>query len=327
VVNVAKPFRILSLDGGGIRGLVPALVLASLEAETGKPVADLFDLVVGTSTGGILALALTRKNPPSAEELVGLYEKNGARIFDRSLWRKLPGYPLLDEKYSADGLVEVLKEYLIDASLSDATTDVIVTSYALEQRSPFFFKSTKAKDPQTSETHDFPIWEVGRATSAAPTYFEPYKLTGKSGDSFSLVDGGVFANNPALCALAEAMSMGRTPSDIVMLSIGTGEHTRSIAHEDAVGWGLASWAVPIIGIMMDGVSDTVHYQTSQILSGDSYLRIQGKLTDVMDDMDDASQTNIRALRVFAERLVRDHSKDLKRIAKRLVTPATKTAGQ
>ena len=323
---MAQPYRILSLDGGGIRGLVPALVLASLETETGKPVAELFDLIVGTSTGGILALALTRKNAPTAGEPGGLYEKEGAKIFDRSLWRRLPGYALTDEKYSVDGLVEVLKDYLADASLSDATTDVMVTSYALERRMPFLFKSTRAQHPATKKTHDFPMWEVGRATSAAPTYFEPHKLTMKDGNYFSLVDGGVFANNPAMCALAEAMSTGKAPSDIVMLSIGTGEHTRPIPHDDAVDWGLAQWAVPIIGIMMDGVSDTVHYQVSHILDEDSYLRIQGRLTDAMDDMDDASRTNIRALRLFAEGLARAHSKELKKLAGLLQLPAESAAG-
>ena len=163
-----KPYRILSLDGGGIRGLVPALILASLEAETGKRITDLFDLVVGTSTGGILALALTGDNPPTAEKLVGLYEKEGGKIFDRSFCRRLPGHALLDEKYSGKGLIEVLKEYLGKNSLlSDATTDVLVTSYALERRMPFLFKSTKAKDPATKKTHDFKLWEVGRATLSA----------------------------------------------------------------------------------------------------------------------------------------------------------------
>ena len=313
-----KPYRILSLHGGGIRGLVPALVLAGLEAETGKRITDLFDLVVGTSTGGILALALTAENPPTAEELVGLYEKEGGRIFDRSFWRRLPGHALLDEKYSAKGLVEVLEEYLgEDSLLSDATTDVLVTSYALERRMPFLFKSTKAQDPATKKTHDFKLWEVGRATSAAPTFFEPHRLEGTDGNYYSLADGGVFANNPAMCALAEALGTGNPPGDIVMLSIGTGEHTRPIPHEDSVGWGLAEWAVPIIGVMMDGVSDTVHYQVSHILGEDCYLRIQGKLTDAMDDMDNASRTNIRALRLFAEGLTREYSKDLKKLAKRL----------
>ena len=165
-----KPYRILSLDGGGIRGLVPALVLASLEAETGKRITDLFDLVVGTSTGGILALALTAENPPTAEELVGLYEKEGGRIFDRSFWRRLPGHALLDEKYSAKGLVEVLEEYLgEDSLLSDATTDVLVTSYALERRMPFLFKSTKAQDPATKKTHDFKLWR----SAAQPRLHQP----------------------------------------------------------------------------------------------------------------------------------------------------------
>jgi patatin-like phospholipase/acyl hydrolase len=165
--------------------------------------------------------------------------------------------------------------------------------------------------------------KVGRATSAAPTYFEPHRIDGEDGDYYSLADGGVFANNPAMCALAEALSEGNAPGDIVMLSIGTGEHTRPIPHKDSVGWGLAEWAVPIIGVMMDGVSDTVQYQVGQILKENAYLRIQGKLTDAMDDMDDTSQTNVRALRLFAEGLARDHAKELEDFAE-LLLPAEGT---
>ena len=323
-----KPFRILSIDGGGIRGIVPALVLADLEARTGQRVSDLFDLVAGTSTGGVLALALTRDDPVPADKLVSLYGREGRSIFSKSFWRRLPGYALMDERYSDKGLVRVLKKYLGESSLAEASPPVLVTSYALERRMPFFFKSAKAKAPGTKASHDFPMWQVGRATSAAPTYFEPYKLEASGEGYYSLVDGGVFANNPAMCALAEAMGEGVAPSDIVMLSLGTGEHTRPIPHKDAVNWGLANWAVPIIGIMMDGVSDTVHYQVSKILGKGSYLRVQGKLTDAMDDMDDASRANIRALRRFAKGLVREYAEDLEALALRLNSPgaAEKAAG-
>lgn len=122
-----KPFRILSIDGGGIRGIVPALVLADLEARTGQRVSDLFDLVAGTSTGGVLALALTRDDPVPADKLVSLYGREGRSIFSKSFWRRLPGYALMDERYSDKGLVRVLKKYLGESSLAEASPPVLVT--------------------------------------------------------------------------------------------------------------------------------------------------------------------------------------------------------
>jgi patatin-like phospholipase/acyl hydrolase len=141
--------RVLSIDGGGIRGIVPALVLAELEARSGRPVCDLFDLIGGTSTGGILALALTRpgqSSPPAprwrASEIVALYREEGPRIFTRSLGKRITSVEgLLDERYANGPLREVLERYLGETTVDQALTDVFVTAYDLEARKPKFFKS------------------------------------------------------------------------------------------------------------------------------------------------------------------------------------------
>ena len=112
---------------------------------------------------------------------------------------------------------------------------------------PYFFKSRKARE----EGEDFPLSVVARATSAAPTYFEPYQL----GDQ-ALVDGGVFAANPAMCAFAEVLRF-RPAAEIVLLSLGTGQRTRKRSFEDVEDWGLLEWARPIIDVVFDGVSDAV----------------------------------------------------------------------
>jgi len=148
---MADPIRVLSIDGGGIRGVVPAVILGEIERLTGKPIAESFDLIAGTSTGGILALALTVPGPDgrprySARDLIALYEKEGSRIFGRPKWHWLrPLRILLEEKYPADGLEAVLAEYFDDCRLKDAVTEVVVTSYETERRLPFFFKSRHAK--------------------------------------------------------------------------------------------------------------------------------------------------------------------------------------
>lgn len=315
------PYKILSLDGGGIRGIIPAMLLAHVEKVTDRPIHELFDLIAGTSTGGILALALTRDitsdgGPRPAEQLVDLYGEEGGRIFKQNFWRRLPGAGAFEEKYPHDGVEDVAREYLGDTMLSEARTEILVTAYELEGRTPFFFRSRKAK---TDPAFNYPMWRVARATSAAPTFFEPHKLEDGVDPAkyYSLVDGGVFANNPAMCALAEALGLGESLDDVIMLSLGTGQHTRPIRHDDARAWGLAKWAVPITSVMMDGVSDTVAYQVGQVVPTERYLRIQAELTDAMDDMDDASRANIEALKRFATRLTEERAADLEAFAERL----------
>ncbi len=311
---MAELYRILSIDGGGIRGIIPAMALTALEEEAGRPIHTLFDLVAGTSTGGILALGLTCRHPRDATrarygagELLDLYARQGSAIFRRKGVRGIPGVGLVsdlfEEKYPADALESVLLEYFGDARLKDALRDVIVPAYEIERRVPFFFKSRRAR---VDDGYDYPIRDVARATAAAPTFFEPHRID-VPGDHYSLVDGGVFANNPTMCAIAEAMAVareeGRGPPNLVVASFGTGEHTRRIPHDRAVGYGLVQWAPRVISIMMDGSGDTVRYQADQALLPGRHFRFQATLDSASDDMDNASPENIRSLQLLGEALV------------------------
>jgi patatin-like phospholipase/acyl hydrolase len=306
---VARPYRILSIDGGGIRGILPATVLGELERRAGKPASQLFDLIAGTSTGGILALALTvpaadgRRPRFAAAELVDLYVKSGHEIFNRTLVdriRTIDG--LSDERYQNKGLKHVLATYFGDARLQSALTDVLVTSYDTKERDPFFFRSSRAHQAGW----DWPMAVAAQATSAAPTYFEPVKLDAPDGSrQFSLIDGGVFATNPAMCAIAEAIAGGH--SDIVMLSLGTGQHTRKLPWSEVHDWGLVEWARPLVDVIFDGVADTVDFQAKQIL-GESYRRIQAELRQgASDDLDNATPGNLKALLELADRTVKRES--------------------
>ena len=320
------PFRILSIDGGGIRGIIPALILQEMERRAGKPVSEMFDLVAGTSTGGILTLGLLapgRDGKPrySARDLVALYEDDGPKIFHRPLFHKIRavGYAL-EEKYPAAGIEEVLRDRFGDTWLSECIVPALVTAYDLELREPHFFKSDRAVK---FAGRDFRMADVARATSAAPTYFEPARVQSRAEDDpVALVDGGVFANNPSACALVEAIiDHGADPSDMVMLSLGTGEMTRPIMYDDAKGWGLVNWAQPVLNVVFDGVSDTVSYQVQSILESTSgkgsYLRLQTDLHEGNDDMDDAGTTNIRVLKLLAKKIAKHHKDDIDAMLKKL----------
>ncbi len=283
-------------------------MLTELERRTGRSVAETFDLVAGTSTGGILALALTMKGSDggpawSAEEMIALYEEEGPSIFSRSLWDRVRSVEgLFDEKYPPEGMEKAFRTYLGEARLSEALTEVLVTAYEIEQRTTFFFKSTKAR---ADERDDFAIRDAAQATSAAPTYFEPVRLEREHGrPDLALVDGGVFANNPAMCAYAEALK-DEGDDEIVLLSLGTGELTRPLPYEDAKDWGLAEWAKPIIDVVFDGVSDATDHHLEQIIGRERYFRFQTRLDRARDDMDDASKGNLHLLKQEAEELLRD----------------------
>ena len=297
--------RVLAIDGGGIRGLIPALVLTELERRAGRRTFELFDLIAGTSTGGILACALCAPDPLPASELVKLYEEEGPSIFDRSLFQRIRSAEgLLDEKYDDAALDRALERFLSHKLLSETRPDLIVPSYDTALPGPYFFKTSKAKE--TPETDDFRLSTVARATSAAPTYFEPLGDREKA-----LVDGGVFATNPAMCALAEVLNdQDVRPRDVVLLSLGTGQRTHKRSFEEIKDWGLAAWARPILEVVFDGVSDAVDYQLERVLTKERYWRLQAELTLASDDLDDASEDNLRKLRQQAEDLVKEKSADL-----------------
>jgi patatin-like phospholipase/acyl hydrolase len=302
---------VLSIDGGGIRGIIPATVIAALEQRTGKPTNELFDLIAGTSTGGILALALTAPGPDggprwNATAILDLYREEGPEIFSRSLGRRITSIEgLIDERYPSENLRAVLQRYLGGATLQQALTPMLVTSYDLVARKPRFFKSWRADDAGV------PMALAAEATSAAPTYFEPVLVEGAP-----LVDGGVFAGNPAMCAYAEARRLRPDDADVLLVSLGTGAQTRPITYDQAKDWGLLEWARPIIDVVFDGTSDAVDYQLDQLLA-ERHVRLQAALTDANDDMDDASAANLAGLAATGRRLVEDNAARLDALAAEL----------
>ena len=309
---MADLFRILSIDGGGIRGLIPAMLLARIEQDTRTPIWKLFDLIAGTSTGGILAAAVTipadpaapadaRKARYAAKDLVDMYVKNAATIFP------YPPPPLrhtdldfvLHARYHAQGVESVLKQYCGDSRLRDALTAVLITSYDIERSRAWFFSSQEAG--ARPDTYDFPTWQVARSTSAAPLYFPPMKLPTRGPESyFPLVDGGVAANNPAMCAYVEAIrAFQQDPNRILVASLGTGELRQPLLYDSVKAGGIAQWGLTPINLLFDGNQQTVQYQMDALLNRDPheprYFRFQTTLGDGANEMDNAHPDNIRQL--------------------------------
>lgn len=314
---------ILSIDGGGIRGLIPALVLEEIENRTKARIADLFHLIAGTSTGGILAVGLAvpdEQGRPKfhASDLVRLYEQHGAEIFHKQWWRQKLSW-LYGASYSPANLEALLKQFAGDAMLSDAVTGLLVTTWELNTRTAWFFRRAQARiQPETNH----PMRVIARATSAAPTYFPPLHLQGSEpGKNYALVDGGVFANNPGMAAWVDAHEgVQRTDQKVFMVSLGTGSADDPITLQTAQGWGKILCAQPIIGVVLDGASDTVEHELGRLLdpkSGHTYYRFQTDIPRANRGMDDATTGNLTELRRIATDMIRQRSKDLDEICNRL----------
>jgi uncharacterized protein len=299
---MAKSFRILSLDGGGIRGLMTALWLTRLEEKLGVPLRERFDLIAGTSTGAILACALASGIPASA--IAELYRKRGRDIFPGAparLWsrvERLATEGFSAPKYSDAGLEDVLKSTFRDLRIADVQhTTLLVTAYDVFKRKPEIFKSNKASH------RPLKLWEVAKASSSAPSYFPAHVLE-YEGAKHPLVDGGVVANNPTACAIAEGIVLSRNTGakleDFVVASFGTGQNTRPIAIDEARKWGALEWAFPIVDVLMDGAADATSYIACQLIPEKRYFRFQTELDKAYDDLDRADETNLNALTVIAQ---------------------------
>jgi uncharacterized protein len=347
------PFRILSVDGGGIRGLVSALAIAEIEtrlsARTGKQARmdEYFHLFAGTSTGGLISLALTAPKNVSAEDLALFYTEDGPKIFSRDLWRELSTlWGFTGPKYSPGPLREAIERRLGASKISDATRDLLVTSYDMNKSEPHFFKRWRALE---SEDRDFPIADPALATSAAPTYFPSHGLGQRA-----LVDGGVFAANPSVAAIAEALGRQSDPparlepDDLFLVSIGTGEFETDYAQAKVSKWGKLGWVAeggdepPILGALLGGASDGADYWAHMLLNhapgddlpspastgrGPRYFRLQVELPAPIA-MDDASREVLTVkLPGAAKQLIAERSAEIDEIVTKLVAagPIPKSA--
>ncbi len=329
--NSQKLYRILTIDGGGVKGILSGQILVALEAKLNnlyekkfgapraKPVrvAEYFDFVAGTSTGGILTCLLLHSNQPkpqgaldkqlcipdrTATDAVKLYVEHCQQIFTKSIWSKIPFLNgIFGPKFKIGGYEKLLKTYFKSDKMSDLTRPCLIASYDIEVRRAVFFTQG---DAIRSHDFDYPLTQVIRATSAAPTYFPPEKVKSPNikNQPIYAIDGGVFANNPSMCAFVEAikMNVGKTNFDnFYIVSLGLATKQDSYDFKKAIGWGLIKWIQPIISIMMSGVSETVDYQLRKIYGAigkpDYYTRIVPDLGEASTSIELTTHENIKAL--------------------------------
>lgn len=331
--------RILSIDGGGIRGIIPGMVLASLEEKLksysknpNAHITDYFDFFAGTSTGGILTSILlypSEKDPTrpkfSAKEAMSIYLEHGEEIFHASKWRRLLSkFGLLSEIYNEEVLEKVLKEYFGDTKLSQLVKPCIITAYNIELRKNHLFRQQKAVSH--GDSRDFYLKDVCRATSAAPTYFSVAEIFSLAHTRHVLVDGGLFAHNPAISALIEVLKTFNTfnINDIHILSLGTGLTKNAYNYEDFK----KKWAISIgpslVDIMTSSSSESNEYFLKQLFRSvnqmGNYIRLEpSNLSSIDPAMDAADKTNIEKIVALADRLISDNEAVLDQLAKELIS--------
>ncbi len=308
-MSAARPHRVnvLAIDGGGIRGLIPATILAQLEDNLKRPLCEVFDLIVGTSTGGIIAAAIGAPaksgKPYQPKELVELYVRNGPAIFDFDLLHCVEQY--VRPKYSPKALEEVLLEYFGDTELKSAKTNLLISSYDIDHQMPFFFKSAKAKK---MPAYNWKLRDVTRATSAAPTYFPPIHVD-NGHDAYTLVDGGVCVNNPSVAGYAEARRLFPDADDVLLVSVGTGDRHDRLRYEDVRHWGMIQWAEQIVPVFMDSVSESADYEMHYILGSERHFRFQPVLPPKNSSMDCVTRENMEQLQEIARKYLRRKTAD------------------
>jgi len=243
--------RILSIDGGGIKGTVPASFLASLEQDLEQPIGEYFDLIAGTSTGGILAIGLAMGIP--ARQLLNLYVERGPAIFGQSggkwanrlsrCWRSFKH--VYAAKHDAADLRTELDRVLGSMRIGEARTRLLVPSWDPDHRGVHIFKT--AHHARLKTDYRRLAVDAAMATAAAPIYFRRHRTT----DEVGLTDGGTWSNNPIALAVVEAITLlGWSQSDLRVLSLGCGEEVYMIG--EAPGWG--SLATDLSRLFMDGQS-------------------------------------------------------------------------
>lgn len=340
-----KKITILSIDGGGIRGIIPCIILRYIEEQIQllddphAKIGDYFDLIAGSSTGGLLASILLYPNDQrtanySIKTAFDLYTEKGNDIFNVSFWQRLINpFGLFSEKISEEQLEKHLADFFGNLELKSFIKPSLITAYDLENRRAKLFNSFNAH----VDSNNFQVKDICRATSAAPTYFSPAQIKSKYGQLFTLIDGGVFANNPALCAYAEArkipfgdlfqdLEKPNYPSikNMIIVSIGTGTVLKKYAYNKFENAGKLKWIEPLIDILLSANAETVDYQLSQMVNTlgrrnrQNYYRINPSIKNASSEMDDVRKENIEALIQAGLSYVDENKEVLHQLAQKLI---------
>lgn len=327
--STKKTAVIFTIDGGGTRGIMPAVMLDAIQKKLGSDLAPKVHMWGGASVGGIEAMMLNvpRDDDPtqpkySPKDLIDLMPLEGSRIFPKSWYNTITsGGGLWAPHYPSSGIEDVALQYFGDTYLSQSLSNVIVSGFDIGRNMPVFFKSSSAK---VKEESDFHMRDVARLTSSAQTYFPVAQIQSRTGRTVCGIDGGNVCNNITMSAIVEARKKFPDATDWLVVNFGTGSVVKTVDYDSIQNKGMLYWVRPTINITMDGVSSVVDYQLNELLPpvelGDGYYkrryyRFQPTIPESLSGLD--SVENLSALRMIAENYVQEHDSEFTAIAEEL----------
>lgn len=312
---MSRKFRILSIDGGGLKGLIPLQVIREIENITGEPIHKTFDLIAGTSTGGLLTCALLlqedsiegNKRKYDLQKIEDIYLKRGKEIFPKFKylsWLFMHSRKWIRPMYYTKSYDKILNEYFGDYRMTSCLKPIFITSYDIHRNLPIVFTSREASriDEKNSRLVD-----VCRATSAAPTYFPTYTFN-YNRENLVCIDGGLIMNNPSLGAFIEVLGNSSYKhyklddkklelKDIAILSLGTGISTKQYNSKTSQKWGRLQWIKKVIDISMGApvhiVSDHLEAVFNSIGLSKNYLRVNVEIAEKYAEMDDSRDETLK----------------------------------
>jgi patatin-like phospholipase/acyl hydrolase len=300
-------YNILSLDGGGIRGLILLKQLIKLEEELGKPLYTFFDLIAGTSTGAIIGVLLSLGF--SAKELLDFYTIHGEKIFNKK-WYRLG---IFRPKYDDDYFNDVIKRYIGERTLKDVYTDVLVVGYDITTKDKLIFKSKKAK---VDDKYNYSLFDVIRSTASAPTFFKPHQMN-KSNNY--IVDGGLVINNPSMISWIEVVNYDIKYDKVNIISFSTGTKEKPVTKKVIRG-GQLFWASPTVDILLSEQSQMTDYFMTALFARENgkYTRCISVIDKSSGKIDDVSKENIQNMLIDGDKsalnnldIMRDFCKSIK----------------
>lgn len=315
--------RILAVDGGGVRGIIPARILKEIETRTGKQISQLFNAGTGTSTGGLVVLGLSVPNSAGvaehkAQDLIDLYLNDSNKIFSTSMLKKITtGFGLWGAKYSRSNLDNITSEMFGDLRLSQTLYPTYIPIYSIEDDKPYILNSKAAAE---NVNNDFYVRDVAGATTAAPTYFPPKLFSSISGNvSYTAADGGIYANDPEIVAAKCVTDMNQNfdVSHVILVSIGTGR-VKHIAKKITGDDGIIGWLKDknMIADMMDADMNFDEIIAGGIFKNNRY-RLEVCLQPGMEIMDNASVDNLNTLLNVTEEFIKINNEIINEICSAL----------
>ncbi|KJV69582.1 patatin-like phospholipase family protein [Candidatus Neoehrlichia procyonis] len=296
---------VLSVDGGGIKGIIAATILCEIEKKLAMPLSKIFSMFAGSSVGSLISALLIVQDDKGcskymAKDILGFFLQYGKKMFTNSILRRITSY-VIGSRYSSDNLRETIDCFFENVQMKDLMCNFLVPSYDVYNQKDVIFRNWIDKYSSIK------VMDVLLAATAAPTYFSPRELIIDNQRKL-LVDSSLLASNPVVCAYASAITI-YPDDDIYFVSIGCGSKINTKSAHDT----LLYWATHIVNLFLDAGIDGIDYQMERIARKGHYIRINGNLQESSYELSDISYKNIQSLRLDAQRIVQENMNNINKL--------------